>query len=122
MVKITPLDPKCPIEQQLGVEAGPVVLVNVFTVDAADQDALVAAWSSDAQWMKRQPGYISTQLHKAIGSSSMYLNYAVWQSVADFRAAFSDPEFQQELSHYPSSAVTAPHLFEKVAVPNCCTA
>mgnify|MGYP001798294221 CR=1 FL=1 len=122
MVTFEPLDPKNPIEQQLCVASGPVVLVNLFTVDAADQDALVAAWKDDALWMKKQPGYISTQLHAAIGESCMYLNYAVCDSVADFRAAFSNPEFQKALSHYPSSAVTAPHLFEKIAVPNCCTA
>jgi len=122
MITFKPLDPACPIDQQLGVDAGPVVLVNLFTVDAEDQEALVAAWKVDALWMKRQPGYISTQLHKAVGESCMYLNYAIWDSVADFRAAFANPEFQNALSHYPSSAVTAPHLFEKIAVANCCTA
>lgn len=122
MVTVKPLDPKFPIQQQLGLDAGPVVLVNLFTVDPGDQEALEDAWRSDALWMKKQPGYISTQLHKAIGESSMYLNYAIWDSVADFRAAFSNPEFQNQLSHYPSSAVTAPHLFEKVAIANCCTA
>ncbi|MEY8827984.1 antibiotic biosynthesis monooxygenase [Sedimentitalea sp. XS_ASV28] len=122
MVTVKPLDPEFPIQQQLGIDAGPVVLVNLFTVDASDQDALEEAWRNDALWMKKQPGYISTQLHKAIGESSMYLNYAVWDSVADFRAAFSHPDFQKELSHYPSSAVAAPHLFEKVAIANCCTA
>ncbi|WP_237212758.1 antibiotic biosynthesis monooxygenase family protein [Ruegeria lacuscaerulensis] len=122
MVSFKSLDPEFPIERQLDIDAGPVVLVNLFTVDPVDQDALVEAWKSDAQWMKKQPGYISTQLHKAVGDGSMYMNYAVWESVADFRAAFSNPEFQQQLSHYPSSAATAPHLFEKVAVPNCCTA
>lgn len=121
MVNFKPLDPHFTIEQQLGVDTGPVVLVNLFTVDVADQDALVKAWKDDALWMKKQPGYISTQLHKAVGESCMYLNYAIWDSVADFRAAFSNPEFQEALSHYPSSAVTAPHLFEKIAVPNCCT-
>lgn len=122
MVDFKPLDPECPIEQQLGVDAGPVVLVNVFTVDPVDEDALVEAWRNDALWMKKQPGYINTQLHKAIGESCMYMNYAVWGSVEEFRTAFSHPEFQEQLSHYPSSAVSAPHLFEKVAVPNCCTA
>ncbi len=122
MVNFKPLDPEFPIEQQLGVDAGPVVLVNLFTVDAADQEALVEAWKEDALWMKKQPGYISTQMHKAIGDSSMYLNYAIWDSVEDFRRAFSNPEFEKALSHYPSSAVTAPHLFEKIAVSNCCTA
>lgn len=122
MVNVKPLDPDFPIQQQLGLESGPVVLVNLFTVDPADQDALVEAWKNDASWMKKQPGYISTQLHKAVGASSMYLNYAIWESIADFRTAFSNPEFQNALGHYPASAVTAPHLFEKIAVPNCCIA
>ena len=122
MVAIKPLDPEYPIQQQLGAETGPVVLVNLFTVDAADEQALIEAWRGDALWMKKQPGYISTQLHKAVGESSMFFNYAVWESVADFRAAFSNPEFKNTLGHYPSSAVTSPHLFEKIAVPNCCTA
>ena len=122
MVDFKPLDPEFPIDRQLGAETGPVVLVNLFTVDAADQEALIKAWKDDALWMKKQPGYISTQLHKAVGESSMFLNYAIWDSVTDFRAAFSNPEFQAALSHYPSSAVTAPHLFEKLAVSNCCTA
>ena len=122
MISMKPLDPDFPIQQQLGTDAGPVVLVNVFTVDPAEREALIDAWKDDAKWMKRQPGYISTQLHEAVGESSMYLNYAVWDSVADFRAAFSHPEFKDHLGHYPSSAVTSPHLFEKIAVANCCTA
>ena len=122
MVGFKPLDENFPIEKQLGVDAGPVVLVNLFTVDPEDEEALIAAWQDDALFMKKQPGYISTQLHKAVGASSMYLNYAIWESVAQFRSAFSNPEFQNALSHYPSSAQTAPHLFEKVAVADCCTA
>ena len=123
MVNFKPLDPKFPIEQQLGLDVGPVVLVNLFTIDdPAEHDALIEAWRADALWMKKQPGYISTQMHQAIGDSSMYLNYAIWDSVEDFRNAFSNPEFEEALSHYPSTAITAPHLFEKIAVANCCTA
>ena len=122
MVSFKSLDPEFPIEQQMSIDAGPVVLINLFTVDSKEQDALIEAWKADALYMKSQPGYISTQLHKAVGGSCMFLNYAVWDSVSDFRSAFSKPEFQNALNHYPSSAVTAPHLFEKIAVPNCCTA
>lgn len=49
MVNVKPLDPDFPIQQQMGIDAGPVVLVNLFSVDPADQDALVEAWKSDAQ-------------------------------------------------------------------------
>ncbi len=122
MINFQPLDPQVPIQQQLGADAAPVVLVNLFTVDPADVDALLAAWGHDANWMKRQPGYVSTQLHRAVGGSSMFLNYAVWESVAHFRAAFTHPEFRSALDAYPSSVVTQPHLFTKVAVPNLCTA
>lgn len=117
-----PLDPAFPIERQLATDVSPVVLINLFTVDKADEPALLAAWADDAEVMKRQPGFISTQLHRAIGGSCAYLNYAVWESTAAFRAAFSHPEFQSRLSAYPSSAVAAPHLFQKIAVPGVCVA
>ena len=105
----------------IGVEAEPVVLVNVFTLDATDEAAFLDAWKDDAEFMKRQPGFISTQLHRAIGESPTYLNYAVWESSEAFRAAFTHPEVIAKLSAYPSSAVAAPHLFQKVAVTGICT-
>jgi len=122
MLQLRPLDPKVPIQQQLGAEQSPVILINVFTVDAKDVDALLKAWENDANWMKRQPGYISTQLHRAIGGSSVFLNYAVWESTAHFRQAFTHPDFMHALGAYPSSAVASPHLFAKVAVANLCAA
>jgi heme-degrading monooxygenase HmoA len=116
------LDPAFPIERQVAVDAAPVVLVNVFTLDQADEPAFLQAWQDDALFMKRQPGFISTQLHRALGESPTYFNYAVWESTADFRAAFTHPEFRAKLSSYPSSAVASPHLFQKVAVPGICVA
>jgi heme-degrading monooxygenase HmoA len=119
---LRPLDPVFPIERQIAIEASPVVLLNVFTLDKADEETFLKAWQDDAVFMKRRPGFISTQLHRAIGESPTYLNYAVWQSTADFRAAFADPEFRAKLSAYPSSAVASPHLFQKVAVHGICVA
>lgn len=122
MLRLRPLDPDFPIDRQLAIEAGPVVLVNLFTLDPADEAGFLAIWQDDAAFMKRQPGFISTQLHRALGDNPTYLNCAVWESTAAFRAAFSDPDFAAKLSAYPSSAVAAPHLFRKVAVPDICTA
>lgn len=122
MLKLSPMDPAFPIDRQLGLAANPVVLINLFTLDKADEAAMLKAWTDDAQFMQRQPGYISTQLHRAIGDGCAYLNYAIWESNAAFRAAFTHPEFQSKLSHYPSSAVASPHLFQKVTVPGICVA
>ncbi|MGK9234834.1 antibiotic biosynthesis monooxygenase [Inquilinus limosus] len=122
MPQMRPLDPAFPIDRQIAVDASPVVLVNVFTLDKADEQAFLQAWQADAEIMKRQPGFISTQLHRAIGDSPTYLNYAVWESTGAFRAAFTHPEFRAKLSAYPSSAVASPHLFQKIAVPGICVA
>ncbi|MDF0580902.1 antibiotic biosynthesis monooxygenase family protein [Bradyrhizobium yuanmingense] len=122
MASLRPLDPDFPIERQLGIDTGPLVLVNLFTLDKADEQSFLQVWQDDAAFMKRQPGFISTQLHRAIGESPTYLNYAVWQTTADFRAAFTHPEFRSKISAYPASAVASPHLFQKVAVPGICVA
>ncbi len=116
------LDPAFPIERQLAIDATPIVLVNVFTLDTADEQTFLHAWTDDAAFMKQRPGFISTQLHRAIGDSPTYLNYAVWESTEAFRAAFTHPEFRAKLSAYPSSAVATPHLFQKVAVQGICVA
>lgn len=120
MLQIKPLDQDVPILQQLDTEVSPVVLVNVFQVAEEDIPALLKAWEADAKWMKQQPGYISTQLHRGIAGSTVFMNYASWESVAHFRAAFTHPEFNQALGHYPSSAVASPHLFTPLTVPNLC--
>ena len=122
MPLMRPMDPTFPIERQITIDVSPVVLINLFTLDKADEQIFIEAWQADADFMKRQPGFISTQLHRAIGESPAYLNYAVWESTADFRAAFTHPEFRARLSAYPSSAVASPHLFQKVAVPGICVA
>ena len=120
MVQLKPLDENVPIFHQLNADVSPVVLVNVFTVSESDIPALLKAWEDDANWMKKQPGYISTQLHRGIAGSTVFMNYAVWESAALFSAAFSHPDFKKALGHYPSSAVASPHLFSRLPVPNLC--
>jgi heme-degrading monooxygenase HmoA len=117
-----PLDPTFPIEQQIALEVSPVVLVNIFRLDKAEEQTFLEVWQSDAAFMKQQAGFISTQLHRAIGESPTYLNYAVWESTAAFRAAFTHPDFLAKLSIYPASTSCTPHLFEKVAVSGICVA
>ena len=120
MLELRPLDQNMPIFQQLNTDVSPVVLVNIFQVAEPDVPALLSAWENDANWMKKQPGYISTQLHRGVGGSTVFLNYAVWESVAHFRAAFSHADFKRALEQYPSPVIASPHLFSRLAVPNLC--
>ena len=120
MLQLKPLDENVPIFHQLGAEVSPVILVNIFNVAESDIPALIKAWEDDANWMKAQPGYISTQLHRGIAGSTVFMNYAIWESTAHFTAAFNHPDFKKALDHYPSSAVASPHLFTRLTVPNLC--
>jgi len=117
-----PLDPAFPIERQFAIDASPIVFVNILTVDKADEQTFLQIWRDDALFMKQRPGFISTQLHRAIGANPMYLNCAIWEKTADFRAAFTSPGFRARLPSYPPSTVASPHLFQKVAVGGVCVA
>lgn len=120
--KFKPLDDKFPLERQFGIAAAPVVLINLFTLDYADEAGFLDAFKVAAEIITKQPGFISMQLHRAIGDSPTYLNYVVWESTETVHAGLTHPEFVAKLSTYPSSVVGSPHLFQKVAVPGFCTA
>ena len=121
-VKLAEMDPRVTFAQQLQQQTGPVVLVNTFTVAPEDAERLLAAWAEDAAFMKRQPGFIATQLHRGTAGSTVLVNVAVWESAEALRAAFFSPEFQAHVARYPDGTVASPHLFEKVAVPGVCVA
>jgi heme-degrading monooxygenase HmoA len=122
MPKFIEMDRSVTLADQLKDEGGAVVLVNTFVAPPEDADRFLAAWAADAEIMKRQPGFISTQLHRGIAGSGAFLNYAVWESVAHFRAAFANPEFRARLAEYPEGATASPHLFRPVAVAGICAA
>jgi heme-degrading monooxygenase HmoA len=120
MVTLVEMDPTITLSEQMQDRGGPVVLINSFKVRPDEVDQLLSAWTADATLMRAQPGYISTQLHRGIGGSCVFLNYAVWESTEHFARAFANPEFQSQLGHYPSSATSEPHLFRKLAVAGVC--
>ena len=51
MSPLRPLDPAFPIERQIAIDCSPVVLVNVFTLDKADEQTFLKAWQDDAVFM-----------------------------------------------------------------------
>ena len=120
MLQRTEMDARVRLIDQLTQEVGPVILINTFTVALEDAEALLEAWAADAAYLKTKPGFISTQLHRGIAGSCVFLNHAVWESVEAFRKAFGDPKFQETFARYPDSTVASPHLFQKVAVPGIC--
>ena len=115
------MDEHVPIFKQMEEDVGPVILINKFSVDPQEFDQFMKGWAIEAEKFKVQPGFISTQLHKGIGESCTFINCAVWESAAQFKAAVNvvmNP--QDKMSAYPPGTVASPHLFKKVAVPGIC--
>jgi quinol monooxygenase YgiN len=121
MAKLIEMDERVTIFAQMEENVGPVILINEFSIDPEEFDQFLKGWTTEAEKFKEQPGFISTQLHKGIGGSSTFINYAVWESTEHFKRAVNkvmDP--QDRMSAYPPSTVASPHLFKKVAVPGIC--
>jgi heme-degrading monooxygenase HmoA len=121
-MQLREMDDQVTYVQQLQHGDGPVVLINQFTLAPADAERFLQVWADDAAFMKQQPGFISTQLHRGTAGSTTFVNVAVWESAAALGRAFGSPEFQARAARYPASTVAAPHVFTRVAVPGICTA
>jgi heme-degrading monooxygenase HmoA len=116
------MDDQVTYAQQLQQDDGPVVLINQFNLAPGDTERFMQAWADDAAYMKQQPGFIATQLHRGTTGSTTFINVAVWESARALGRAFGSPEFQARAARYPNSTTAAPHVFTKIAVPGICLA
>ena len=88
-----------------------VILINPFEVSKGQEEEALAFWERAAEFMRRQPGYLSTRLHRALSPDARftYINVAEWESAEHFHAAVSSDEFQkltagsrERFPHYPA--------------------
>jgi quinol monooxygenase YgiN len=87
MAKLVEMDENETVKDQMENEvAGPVILINKFNVDSNEVEQFLKAWQEDAIKFKQQSGFISAQLHYGIGKSTVFVNYAVWES---FKMSFN---------------------------------
>jgi heme-degrading monooxygenase HmoA len=104
---------------------GQVILINKFNVNPDKVEQFVKDWGKDATKFKQQPGFISAELHKGIGKSSVFINYAVWESLEQYNEALHklifNSETQSPLMKYDDdSLVISPHIFKKIVIPGIC--
>ncbi len=126
MAKFVEMDDRVKFKDQIEEKVmGSVILINKFNVAQGKVEQFLKDWGEDATNFKQQPGFISTQLHKGIGKSSVFINYAVWESMEHYKKAINKILFRSKsqsplLKYDDESLVLSPHLFKKVAVPGIC--
>ena len=126
MAKFVEMDDKVKFKDQIEEKImGSVILINKFNVAQGKVEQFLKDWGEDATNFKQQPGFISTQLHKGIGKSNVFINYAVWESMEHYKKAINKILFRSKsqsplLKYDDESLVLSPHLFKKIAVPGIC--
>ena len=126
MAKFVEMDDRVKFKDQIEEKMiGSVILINKFNVKPNKVEQFLRDWAEDATNFKQQPGFISTQLHKGIGKSSVFINYAVWESIEHYKKAINKLLFSSQsqsplLKYGDKSLVISPHLFTKIAVPGIC--
>ena len=126
MAKFVEMDDRVKFKDQVEEKiVGSVILINKFNVAQGKVEQFLKDWGEDATNFKQQPGFISTQLHQGIGKSSVFINYAVWESIEYYKKAVNKILFRSKsqsplLKYDDESLVISPHLFKKVAIPGIC--
>ncbi|MEM7372554.1 MAG: antibiotic biosynthesis monooxygenase family protein [Bacteroidota bacterium] len=70
-------------------EIGHITLINSFEVPAGKLDESIKYWEVCRDFLKTQPGYISTKLHQSMKVDARFqlVNVALWKSPQAFKDA-----------------------------------
>ena len=92
-----------------------VVLINVFEVQPGTEEEAVRYWEAARDFLSRQPGYVSTRLHRALRPDARFqlVNVAEWASAEALQAATA--RMQRELAAAPPPGLrVTPGLYRVV--------
>lgn len=92
-----------------------ITLINPFEVPQGKLEESIVYWEACRDFLKKEPGYISTKLHQSIkdGSKFMLINVAVWESPKAFTEA--SQKMAKELGVAPPEGLKAtPSLYNEI--------
>ena len=126
MIKFVEMDKIVTINDQIKEEqenknGDSVILINKFDVSPDKIEQFLKDWAETSSLFEQQPGFITTELYKGIGKSSVYISYQVWKSIDDFKkgssSVLNSDDVNSRLAKYNDSLVISSHLFRKAVVP-----
>ena len=93
-----------------------VVLINPFEVSEGKEEDALSFWEKVADYMREQPGFISTRLHKAVVPWARFhlINVAEWESIDHFESVMNSEEFKNLVGPYMKKFPHYPGLYEVI--------
>ena len=91
-----------------------VILINPFELShQTDDERFLLGWERAADYMRQQPGFLSSRLHRALRPDARFpfVNVAEWESAQAFQAAVMSEHFREIAKGAPPGS---PSLYEVV--------
>lgn len=92
-----------------------IVLINPFEVPKEKLEESIKYWEACRDFLKKEPGYVSTKLHQSIKEGARFelINVAVWESPKAFTEA--SKKMAKELGVKPPEGLKAnPSLYTEI--------
>ena len=97
---------------QISTDKSVVTQITIVEPESGKQQQALSLMKERAQFMARQPGFVSIILHRSLDGKRI-VNYIQWQSRDLLQAAHKSPEFRKEWGQFDRLADEIdPHLYE----------
>ena len=101
---------------EIRTEHQPVTQITVVEPGEGKQNEALAMMEDRANFMARQPGFISISLHRSLDGRRI-VNYIQWKNREMLEASHKSPEFRKEWRHFDDVTQDIdPHLYQVMKV------
>ena len=101
---------------QIQTSNQPVTQITIVEAEPGKQAEALSLMTERAQFMSKQPGFVSISLHRSLDSRRI-VNYIQWQSREQLQSAHNSPHFRKEWNRFDDMTDEIdPHLYEVVQI------
>jgi heme-degrading monooxygenase HmoA len=110
------MDQQSEVAMQIQTSNQPVTQITIIEPEPGKQAEALGLMTERAQFMSRQPGFISISLHRSVDGKRI-VNYIQWESRDLLQSAHKSPEFRKEWERFGQVTDDIdPHLYEVTQV------
>jgi len=93
-----------------------IIVINPFEVQKGKEEQSLVMWDKFAGYFRRQPGYVSAKLYRAINPDARFhlVTVAEWASADHFMDALKNLELQNILDAATDHSPNYPGLYEVI--------
>ena len=90
----------------------PITQITFIEPSPGQQDEALELMVERAEFMARQPGFVSISLHRSLDGKRI-VNYLQWENLEQLHSAHASPEFRKEWTRFDRlTDQIDPHLYE----------